>query len=178
MRRRISKLWAAVISGVFITFVQASSASATSFTFVTIDHPDTTQSLGTNLTGINNLGAVVGLYGDFGGSPLIIHAFTLASDYSTFVSADILDATRTVTWSINDAGNIVGASWAPDHQGFVRSNDGSSVTFLDVPGSNAGTTTATGINASDVIVGYSKSGSHFTLHAFIRLPDGASSPKK
>src|SRR5689334_6541597 len=90
----------------------ASPASATSFTFATIDYPDVSaQSVGTILTGINNVGNIAGLYGD--GST--IHAFELSSDHRVFTSADISGSTETVSWGINNAGAVVGAAWVPQH---------------------------------------------------------------
>ncbi len=105
--------------------------------------------------GINNHGVVLG-------DPFVNNSFVggvgwtwNGSSYSPLFSAPGSDPTQlgTATYSINDAGQIVG--YYQDSNGVIHGylKDGSSYTTLDAPGAD-GTTSAQGINNLGYVTGY------------------------
>jgi len=100
--------------------------------------------------GINDSGTIVG---DFFDSAGVLHGFEWSGGY--FTQIDVPGAVDTQPFGINARGDIVG-SWDTDintqGHGFVRTKDGTFVTF-DAPNAAPESTSATGINDKDQIVG-------------------------
>jgi probable HAF family extracellular repeat protein len=133
------------ISAVVLASGLASSASAITFSFTTID---VTGSLGTVAQDINNSGTIVG--GSTASPPAPVRqAFSLSGgSFTTFV---VPDAPRTIASNINNPGQIVGffSDNAGVTHGFLRSDD--SFTTIDPP--SAVESFAFGINDGGRIVG-------------------------
>ena len=78
----------------------------------------------------------------------------------TFTTIDVLDASSTEAYGINNAGQIVGNfNDATGRHGFLAT--GGSFTTIDVPGNNIALTDARGINATGQIVGYFRDSSSY-----------------
>lgn len=116
-------------------------------TFINIPLPGTDP----DATGINNLGQVVGSYGDSDTSNY--HAFFRDVDGNLTLPIDFPGATETVPESINDAGFIAGV-WSDFFQqhGFVIQLPNTFISF-DMAGARG--TVLTGINNNGMICGYS-----------------------
>lgn len=117
----------------------------------------------TNLTGINDSGAIAGLYAD---SSFIFHGFVDTS--GSFQTIDYPRALQSTIWGINDAGGVAG-SWFPvggmvEHGFFYRGGVFSSFDFPD-----ALETAAYGINGAGQIVGYYND-STGRRHGFLATP--------
>jgi probable HAF family extracellular repeat protein len=106
----------------------------------------------TSVSGINNLGDIVGAYSDGTGS----HGFIYAN--GVFTTLDVPNSTGTGVSGINDAGQVVGSYTIQPHGGpplgFLYSNG--VYTTIDVPGTQF--TEAWGINDNGQIVGTSSLG--------------------
>jgi probable HAF family extracellular repeat protein len=122
----------------------------------------------TAATDINNVGQIVGAFGDSTGG----HGFLdIRGSFTTF---DVPGATSTDGSGVNDAGQIVGTFLTPDipvqrRHGYLRDTSGS-LTTIDMPG--ATDTTAVGINNVGQIVGYF-SVSLPEEHGFLRYTSGS-----
>ncbi|HEY6946349.1 MAG TPA: glycoside hydrolase domain-containing protein [Candidatus Acidoferrum sp.] len=119
-------------------------AKSYSFTYTTIDYPGAN---GTSLNGINNLGQIVGSYGD--PATGLYHGFLYT--VGSFTNIDFPNASQTEAWGINNAGSIVGfyINQTGTH-GFLY--QGGNYTGLDYPG--AIYTEGFGINDDNQISGY------------------------
>jgi len=160
-------------------------------TFISFDSPQPQEGIHScaRVTSINNSGVVTGSYEDAGfgcpnGIPDFgcggVRAFARMPD-GTIITFDApVDPSNTnpgtVPASINPAGNIAG-SYDPCGQGlcssgFLRTSDGTSISF-DAPGVNRffGTITRS-INAMGVIAG-NFGDSNSVMHGFLRHPDGS-----
>jgi probable HAF family extracellular repeat protein len=107
--------------------------------FTTIDVPNAT---GTNVSGINDAGQIVGTYGLF-------HGFLYSG--GSFSTIDVPNVSAgTNARGINNAGQIVGTYFGGPH-GFLYS--GGSFATIDVPNAFPGSSSASGINDAGQIVG-------------------------
>lgn len=112
---------------------------------------------GTNASGINNHGDIVGTYATYGISRGDIHGYMLSGNqYSTLTYPNnnpYLYGFQTYAYGINDKGTIVGGyssgGWSGPQHGFINNNGAYST--LDAPGATG--TLAYGINNKGVIVG-------------------------
>jgi hypothetical protein len=116
----------------------------------TIDDPNAVH--GTEITGINNKGDIVGIFFD---SAFTAHGFSLIN--GTFSTVDYAGAgtgpgAGTFTLGINDADRIVGGVIGGTAGGIGFTFNGTSFTNLTVPASTA--TFGAGINDSGTLVGY------------------------
>ena len=91
------------------------SCGDSSGAFTTIDIPG---AVGTAISGINDRGQMIGVYGDANGTP---HAFLLDNGVVTII--DFPNALVTIPFGINNRGQVVGlyfddvrASWFPAEQ--------------------------------------------------------------
>jgi uncharacterized membrane protein len=125
--------------------------------FRTIDVPAGT--LGTDLFGINDGGAMVGEFFDAQN-----HGHGFAGANGTFAQIDFPNASETAAIGINDSGLIVGAYINPagDQHGFLLSHG--RLSTIDVPG--ALETVARGISDSGEIVGFFFD-AEVRLHGFV-----------
>ncbi len=130
------------------------SASAQSYTFSTFDPPGSTQ---TQARGVNNAGAVVGMFDDANGR----HGFLFQG--GTFTTINVPGAVATLANGINDGGQIVGVYIDANSKirGFLLS--GGQFTSFDFPGATL--TQGWGINNSGQIVGSYEDG--VTSHGFL-----------
>ncbi|MGZ3747468.1 MAG: hypothetical protein ACXVCD_09040 [Pseudobdellovibrionaceae bacterium] len=117
----------------------------------------------TTVWGINDSGAIVGLYSDSGG----VHGFLYAG--GSFTTINFPDAHNTWAQAINDSGDIVGVYWNPPDplHGYLYSRG--SFTTIDVPGGPwgfGGGGGVYGINNSSAIVGF-YSDATGTSHGFL-----------
>ncbi len=126
----------------------------------------------TTATGINNLGQIVGIYNDKTGT----HSFLLSADGKTFTTFDVPGGGASgfgSPLSINDKGEMTGASYSagPVSYGFRRSADGKTYTNVQVPDASA--TYPLSINNNSEIAGWCIFGGSYGLrHGFLREPDG------
>ncbi len=133
-------------------------------TVTTLDAPNSTY---TYATGINNNGAVTGIYAD---ASFNSHGFVRGND-GTWVAFAVPGGNFGFfppPLSIDDAGIVVGSYFQSVTHGFLRHLDGTFLTF-DVAGA-AGTQPA-GIN-STAAVGGSYQDSTYAYHGFLRMPSG------
>ncbi len=110
----------------------------------------------TDVTGVNNVGVIVGYYGDGTGQ----HGFI--DDHGSIVIVDPIDSYNTTVNSINDAGAVVGSYWSNAdnmEHGYLR-NAAGTFTWLDdasavsvIPGYVWGTVPSH-INNAGVVVGH------------------------
>src|SRR5262245_16967392 len=129
------------VTGVEHSFIRQRNGQITVLADATPDAPLT------EVTGINNLGTMVGFYFD---ADFTAHGFTLFRNaYKTY---DYPGALRTILTRINDRGQITGIRLDADghRRGFVLHNG--HTTTLDVPGSL--NTRTGGINNRGDVVGY------------------------
>jgi hypothetical protein len=144
--------------------------------FTSIDEPDadTQPNRGTDVTGINDLGEVTGLYwcdDATGTSSACGFVRDQLGNYTSFV---VPNAAATVGVSINNAGVIAGLYGIPnDTSGkqfaFIRDTSGNITTFLPT---NANTMNIAGINASSQIAGSYRSDIDNNFHGFVRSASG------
>jgi probable HAF family extracellular repeat protein len=189
------RCWLAAAAIATLTPITTGRAQATSYTFITINDP--MASGGTVVTGINDVGQIVGTYN----TSTITSSFVY--DNGSFTTINDPDAKNsTGAFGINDAGQIVGYySNATGNHGFVYIggdfttvpqvgvfgiNDNgqtvgvyfaSSAGFVDtngkfsivtVPGSVSGSTSPHGINNAGEIVGdYEVFGGYYKFHGFL-----------
>lgn len=115
--------------------------------------------LGTDATGLNSNGTIVGVLFDSDG---VQHGFIQEGDEVTLF--DHPNGTRTRLFGINDRRQIVGQYFdgANIRHGFLR--EGNRLTPIDVPGSTG--TAATAINNRGQIIGFYRS-PDFTVHGFL-----------
>jgi uncharacterized membrane protein len=128
-------------------FAGACTVTLPGYTCTSFDAP-VPGATGTQASGINDAGQIVGSYFDAG----IPHSFLYVA--GSFTPIDIPGITRTFAKGINDAGHIVGdygAGGVNRNHGFLYV--GGSFTPIDVPGSSY--TFANGINDAGHIVGTS-----------------------
>jgi probable HAF family extracellular repeat protein len=112
--------------------------------FVTLDDPAGSV-YGTNATGINDAGVIVGTYNDMGDVP---HGFLYIN--GNFNNFDCPNSVGTNAWGINSSGQIVGFCWYNStYHGFLLSND--SYTAIDFP--QAALTYLYGINDAGAVAG-------------------------
>jgi hypothetical protein len=131
-------------------------------TFVKFDVPD---SVSTDVSAINNSGAVAGDYLD---GNEIFHGYIRTADGS-YTSFDPEGSVNTSTVAINSRGAVAGwyVTGKGVQHGFVRAADGTIAAF-DPPDSSL--TNPTGINMHGTVTGwYQVSGA---THGFIRGPEG------
>jgi probable HAF family extracellular repeat protein len=134
-----------------LTGWQPFTVTAPTYTFMVIDP---SSSIGTLATGINNVGQIVGYYGDSTGG----HGFLYSGAVYTIIDYPLAGGTN--AYGINDAGQIVGyysdGSTGQTH-GFLDS--AGTYTLIDPPGSEW--TEVYGINNAGQIVGqYQDSSGH------------------
>jgi hypothetical protein len=144
--------------------------------FTSIDEPDadTQPNRGTDVTGINDMGEVTGLYwcdDAIGTSSPCGFVRDQLGNYTSFV---VSNAAATVGVSINNAGVIAGLYGIPnDTSGkqfaFIRDASGNITTFLPP---NANTMNIAGINASSQIAGSYRSDIDNNFHGFVRAASG------
>ena len=131
-----------------------------SYTFFNLKH-----SVSVVVIGINDIGSVVGWYGDASGAE---HGFVRKTDGSV-ETFDAGYGNQFRTSGINRPGDVCGR-FEDDHEdfhGFVRTADGT-LTVFDPPGSIA--TSPASINGSRAIAGHFYNGAND--HGFVRAPDG------
>jgi hypothetical protein len=145
------------------TILAGANAHATGLTFQTIDNPaDPTFN---QLLGINNTGVISGYFG----SGAVGHpnqGYTIASPYTTFVSANLPDSTQTQATGINAAGVVTGF-WSPTDAGdgtdanfgFIRFKDKNQFIYVDVndplgAGASPVINQVLGINTAQIAVGF------------------------
>ena len=147
-------------------FVRAAGGAIATFT---APYAGTSPNQGTQPSGINDAGTIVGNYIDATG---ITHGFMRGSS-GVFTTIDVSGAIAILPVSINDAGAIAGSYSIPSllSYGFVRSPSGVFVTF-EVTGAGGAPysgTFANSINDAGAIAGYFiDAGS--TYHGFLRTP--------
>jgi uncharacterized membrane protein len=106
--------------------------------FTTIDAPGATW---TGISGINDRGQMIGVYGDTDGKP---HGFLLNQGVVTTI--DVPGATVTIPFGINNRGEIVGGfidAWGIQH-GFVAECVDKKRSRRGIESSSAGERTCTG----------------------------------
>ena len=135
----------------------------------TAPYAGTSPNQGTQPSGINDAGTIVGNYIDATG---ITHGFMRGSS-GVFTTIDASDATATLPVSINDAGTVTGSYSIPSllSYGFVRRPSGVFVTF-QAPGAGGAAysgTYANSINDAGAIAGYFID-ANSTYHGFLRTP--------
>ena len=181
------------VPGAFVSYVYAINASGTisgtsidsqsvahgflrdaSSNFTSIDEPDADPNRGTDVTGINDLGEVTGLYwcdDTTGTASACGFVRDQLGNYTSFV---VPDSAATVGVSINNAGVVAGLYGIPnDTSGkqfaFIRDASGNITTFLPP---NANTMSVAGINASSQIAGSYRSDIDNNFHGFVRTASG------
>lgn len=147
-------------------FARAASGFIATFT---APFAGTSPNQGTQASGINDAGTIVGNYIDATG---ITHGFMRGSS-GVFTTIDVSDATAILPVSINDAGTVTGSYSIPSllSYGFVLSPSGVFVTF-EVTGAGGAPysgTFANSINDAGAITGYFID-ANSTYHGFLRTP--------
>ena len=131
------------------------------YTYTTLDDPSASATGGTVALGINDLGQIVGNYGDASGG----HGFLYNNGSYTTLNDPF--ATSTTAFGINDAGQIVGFySNASGNHGFLYDpNSGISPPYFNIADPGTQGTFARGINAAEQIVGSYQNASG--VHGFL-----------
>jgi len=130
-------------------FTNCPSDTERTYTYKTIDYPGATN---TSIYGINNLGQVVGHFGEGMYSGLGEHAFTY--DKGVYTEIKYPGSNSTMAYGINDSGQIVGDYTIGEGDGsggHIFLYDGKSYKNIDVPGADV--SFARAINNSGQIVG-------------------------
>ena len=139
-------------------------ASAAPYHYKSIDYPGAT---GTEVSGINNAGQMVGLYYAYPGAPE--RGFLLSG--GAFTAIDYPGAFATIPKGISNTGQIVGQYYTCSsgygcYYPFVYSA-GTFTALPDAPGSMPGTTNPFAINASGQIAGWYVDSCFCTTHGFL-----------
>jgi hypothetical protein len=135
-----------ILAGATAALSTAGGAFATTYSYTTIDAPDTTF---TEAYGINDSGAVTGADSGPPGSGELGYVYS-GGTYTTLQFPGSSDASDTVGLQINDAGEVVGNFNTEAF--FYSGGTGGTYTAIDYPKSI--TTVATGIDASGAVAGW------------------------
>jgi len=131
-------------------FTNCPSDTERTYTYKTIDYPGANN---TSVYGINNLGQVVGHYGESMYLGLGEHAFMY--DNGTYTEIKFPGSNSTMAYGINDSGQIVGdyaIGEGDGSGGHIFLYDGNNYKNIDVPGADV--SFARAINNSGQIVGH------------------------
>jgi len=109
--------------------VGATNARATSYSCATFSIPGAN---GTNITGINNSGALVGTYTINTSSGIVSHGFT-GNASGSFTTADYPGAANTQLFTINNNGVITGKFTTGNNTGWFTLNGSGVFTVVAVP---------------------------------------------
>ncbi len=157
-RRARTHLMCAALLAAGLAMPSQAFAQSGPYTYTVLKYPGSTY---TEADGINNTGAIVGMYLDSFSAP---HGFVYEG--GTYTTVDVPGAAATYAFEIDDFGRIVG-TWAPTQIGpwhaFIL--DGGVFTTFDYPGME---TDARALNASGQIVGVYNAGGTTLPHGFLK----------
>jgi hypothetical protein len=173
MPRRVLKLLSLLLLGVTWVFAaQAAEYNPADYTFTSLDYPGAPVGVsyaGTGLSGLNNLGQIVGGYGTW--TPKKSQGLLYANgNFTVFDYPESTLNSSTAGAGINDAGIIVGGynlnvDDSGGNRGFILS--GGTYTTLAVPEAQYNTTAADIDNLGVIVGAYDYSSVPLITHSFI-----------